>query len=498
MSTPKQAFVPHKNVPGPPRLQMAVSDYSGTVNTDPAFIADRLAIINHISAYAYLIDEGRYDEWFELFTDDISFETTAPEVGTLILKGKAPFQQFVHDRYVVPGKTSKGVRRHTQGNIHVAAQTADTAKARTYMFISSVPKADHLHMVTSGTYNADLRKVDGKWKISRWYIEVDCPLSPSPLPEGFSPEEVIVALDPSTFLPGAPEVAEAVPGKITLANHPFSTPANGPLYANAPVWNWTDVDIIIVDYLTTAAAAAEFLPAQCTTVPIPELPGYALIKLIWAKYRDTSFGPYNELMPTIPCLYNGQPFIHVPLIYVDNDCAMAAGRETGGWPKKLAKIDMERTGNEYRCSFERGGEQLVSTKVDIEGPLFSTPLPADKPVTLPFPYNMTLPLPPPTGKEQESLPFPTTTIKLVPAVDGGAGTPSVARLIGSPWHMTGTFSKASNASVAFRKSENDPFYKLPILKILGAMFLEGDMTLKFSEMTVLVDLLKSNGGPPKK
>ena len=76
------------------------------------------------------------------------------------------------------------------------------------------------------------------------------------------------------------------------------------------------------------------LPEQCTTVPIPELPGYSLVKQIWAKYRDTSFGPYNEFMPVIPCLFNGQPFLHVPFIYVDNDSAMAAGRETGGWPKK--------------------------------------------------------------------------------------------------------------------------------------------------------------------
>lgn len=498
MASPQPKFVPHKNVPGPPRLDMALADNSGTVNTDPQYIADRQAILNHVTAYAYLIDEGRWDDWFALFSDDMSFETTAPEVGTLILKGKPAFKEFVRHRYIIPGATSKTVRRHTQGNVHVAEQTPTTAKVRTYMFISSVPKADHLHMLTTGTYNANLEKRDGKWTITRWYIEVDAPLSPSPLPEGFSPEEVIVSLDPSTKLPGAPEVAVPVKGKITLKNHPFSTPANGPLYANAPIWNWTDIDVVIVDYLTTADAAAAMLPDQCTTVPIPELPGYSLVKQIWAKYRDTSFGPYNEFMPVIPCLFNGQPFLHVPFIYVDNDSAMAAGRETGGWPKKYAKIDLERIGNEYRCSIERGGKQFASAKINIESPLFSTPLPADKPVTLPFPYNMTLPLPPPTGKEQESVPFPTTTIKLVPAVDGGAGAPVVARLIGSPWHMKGTFSKATGASVAYRQSENDPVYQLPVLKILGAMYLEGDMTLKFSEMTVLYDMLKSNGGPSKK
>jgi hypothetical protein len=62
MSTVNEAFVPHKNVPGPPRLEMAVADNSGTVYTDPIFIADRQAIINHVMAYSYLIDEGRWDD----------------------------------------------------------------------------------------------------------------------------------------------------------------------------------------------------------------------------------------------------------------------------------------------------------------------------------------------------------------------------------------------------------------------------------------------------
>ena len=31
-----------KRIPGPKKLAMSVGDYSGTVNTDPQFIADRL------------------------------------------------------------------------------------------------------------------------------------------------------------------------------------------------------------------------------------------------------------------------------------------------------------------------------------------------------------------------------------------------------------------------------------------------------------------------
>jgi acetoacetate decarboxylase len=480
-----EKFVPHKTVPGPPRLDMAVPDNSGTVNTDPMFMADRQAIINHVMAYAFLIDEGRWDEWFGLFSDDVAFENSTPELGTVLIKGKNAFKDLVNSRYIVPGKGSKGVRRHTQGNVHVAEQTATTAKVRTYMLISSVPAADHLHVLTTGTYNANLEKRDGKWTITRWYIEADAPLSPSPLPQGFTEDEFKWIPDPSIAMPGAGAVATPVKGKVSLKNHPFSM---GGLYKNDPVWNWTDIDVVIVDYLTDANNAAAMLPEQLSTFPIPELPGYAAVKAVWAHYRDSSFGPYNEFMPVIPCLFNGEMYLDVPLIYVDNDSAMAGGREIGGWPKKMAKIEFDRIGNEYRCSLERHGVRLASSSLKIGGKLFSTPLPADKPVSLPYPYNMTLPLPPPTGKEQPTVPLPTASLKVVPQV--GSDEPIVARVIGSPWHMKGDFYKASDASISWRRSDEDPFYKLPILKVLGGMYFEGDMTLAFKDMKVLADWLK--------
>jgi 3-phenylpropionate/cinnamic acid dioxygenase small subunit len=181
-----------KRIPGPKRLPMMQADYSGAVNTDPQFIADRQAIVNHVTAYSYLIDEGRWDEWFELFTDDVSFETTTPCFGTIIAKGKEAFKGVVDLRYRGPGsEKNTTVRRHTMGNIHVAKQTKDTAEVRTYLFISSAEANGKFSLLTSGTYNATLKKKDGKWKISRWYIEVDAPLSASALPESGSASKAI-------------------------------------------------------------------------------------------------------------------------------------------------------------------------------------------------------------------------------------------------------------------------------------------------------------------
>jgi hypothetical protein len=143
------------------------------------------------------------------------------------------------------------------------------------MLISSVPAANELHLLTTGTHNADLEKRGGAWTITRWYIEVDAPLAPSRIPEGFTEDEGKWLPDPSTALPGAGPVASPVPGQVTPKNHPFSM---GALYENAPEWRWSDLDIVLIDYPTDAKSAAAFLPAQATTLPIPELPGDSLIK----------------------------------------------------------------------------------------------------------------------------------------------------------------------------------------------------------------------------
>ncbi|HGG03995.1 MAG TPA: nuclear transport factor 2 family protein [Aliiroseovarius sp.] len=159
----------------PKRLPMMQADNSGKpLPADPAFLADRLAIINHVTAYSYLIDEERWDEWFALFSDDILFETTVPCFGTIRAKGMKAFRKFVDVRFRGPGsEKNTAVKRHTMGNVHVVNQTVNTAEVRTYLFISVAKPDGQFVIFTSGTYNASLEKRNGRWTITRWYIEVD-------------------------------------------------------------------------------------------------------------------------------------------------------------------------------------------------------------------------------------------------------------------------------------------------------------------------------------
>jgi 3-phenylpropionate/cinnamic acid dioxygenase small subunit len=174
-----------KRIPGPAKFKMMEADYSGKVNTDVQFIADRQAIINHVTAYSYLVDEDRWDEWYSLFSDDIEFETTVPCYGSMTIHGKKAFMAGFDLRYRGPGSSKNTtVRRHTQGNVHVAEQTANTAEVRTYMLITAAPSGGKLKPVTTGTYNASLEKRDGKWTITRWAIETDLEVKSSPMPKG--------------------------------------------------------------------------------------------------------------------------------------------------------------------------------------------------------------------------------------------------------------------------------------------------------------------------
>jgi 3-phenylpropionate/cinnamic acid dioxygenase small subunit len=175
---------------------MPLPDTTGVVHTDLQYVADRQAIVNLVTAYSYLFDEQRYDEWFDLFSDDVVFESTVPCFGTVRAIGKKAFKAFTYARYRAPGSEKNTVmRRHFQGNVHVANQTADRAEVRIYMMITAAPADGRFTPITSGTYSAVVEKRKGRWVITRWYVEVDAPVRESAIPENVSSKEMVFIRD---------------------------------------------------------------------------------------------------------------------------------------------------------------------------------------------------------------------------------------------------------------------------------------------------------------
>ena len=137
----------------------------------------------------------------------------------------------------------------------------------------------------------------------------------------------------------APALAAGLKG--TLSPEEYTTkvsPHWGPTYPAAE-GAYRDMDYVCIAFATDAEKAAALIPKELQLVKLP-LPGQSAANLIFAKYRECSLGPYMEVIISIPVLHNGLVYGFITGIYVDNDAALLAGRELGGYPKKMAQITM--------------------------------------------------------------------------------------------------------------------------------------------------------------
>ena len=284
----------------------------------------------------------------------------------------------------------------------------------------------------------------------------------------------------------------------TVAQNPIM-PSWAPATPQSSTYHYTNLDFVAVSYATDKENAAKLVPEEMELLALPGMPTQSAVNLIFAKYRENDkTGPYMEMIVAIPVLFKGQPYLYVPAIYVDNDAALIAGREFGGYPKKMAKITMYNYGKKFLSRIERNDSQrktadpqfgdLASSNVTRGGELFSVPLPAKDIKQLPFPYNMLLPLPPATGKPQNYV-LPTVGYRTFPGVGKNAHTTEVQQLIATPWIITkAKVWEGLDASIDLLPSKEDPIAKaLPVNMILASYILKGDMHTNPKDWILLKD-----------
>ena len=232
------------------------------------------------------------------------------------------------------------------------------------------------------------------------------------------------------------------------------------------LWWWRDIDIIVMSYLTTEAAAAAVLPSEFS-LPTAPAPGLAGVALTFGKYRGGTLEPYNEVLVQVPCLYKGQPYLYIASIYVTTDQALASGREMLGFPKKLATIELDSSGIQFTGRLSRHGERVASISFKQQNTLFSVPLPAKEKVVLPMPYNQLLVLPEPTGRPQGLL-FRFATTRFIPEA-------IAPQHIESLWQWEQGTVLAGEGSIEYVPSDAEPLAKLPVVGTFASMLFKGDM-----------------------
>ncbi len=245
----------------------------------------------------------------------------------------------------------------------------------------------------------------------------------------------------------------AAAGQLVKDGFGYSVPVDAPLYQPFPL-EYEDVDILLFPYVTTAAAAAKLLPAQFDLAPVPgdTTGALAAAQVVFARYGYSNVGAYNEVAQVIAATYRGSmpagassSVAFAVRLHVTNDMAMAAGREIGGFPKKLGHVEV------------------------IDGPVWLGTLEAPKGLRIctgelqPFVKIVEQRALPPN---LQALPLPYVSLRVIPDPTSSAPPykPAVCQLIYTEWVLTeGTFWGGRGALSFTGASALHPYHALPIV-----------------------------------
>lgn len=220
-------------------------------------------------------------------------------------------------------------------------------------------------------------------------------------------------------------------GQLTKANVGYSMPADAPFFQSPPYY-YRDIEIMMFTYITDSKAALKILPSPL------ELPDAAIAEVIFARYPFSDVGAYNEVAQTLFCTHNGEPVGYSTRLHVTNPMAMVAGREIGGFGKRMGQIGFELSTVYLGTLEEPDGVQLC-TGILQPGEL----IPGAVPKTLPFRSLRVIPNP------------------------GDPTNPSLFQLIGSEWNLESGEMYTATGGIQFDAGPGlNPYQNLPIVEPL--------------------------------
>jgi acetoacetate decarboxylase len=235
----------------------------------------------------------------------------------------------------------------------------------------------------------------------------------------------------------------------------FSMPVYAPLFPKPP-YLYKDATLLIFDYVTNPQTAARFLPeVEDLYLADPPTAG-----LVFASYPWCNLGPYDEVVLYLRVVYKGQPLQYAAFLYVTTDAAMAAGREMGGYPKKMGRIEF-LPGPNYAAVLERpAGLRICTGTMRPEHP--------QKADTPPFLLKNPLPL-------------DYLTLRVIPSPQRDA-PPTVVELLETHWSVDWSEAWSGPGSCQLTgASELDPLHWAPVVAPLYGLLLKGNIDVSLNE-----------------
>jgi len=212
-----------------------------------------------------------------------------------------------------------------------------------------------------------------------------------------------------------------------------------------------NTEILTVAYRTEPDAIAQFLPPQLDSLT-PRV-----IVHLYRMHDAEWFGAYGESAVHLPVRHaaSGTEGAYSPLLFVESDGAVAAGREIYGQPKKGGEIELGPVGDLLVGRLRRNGIDVVTATMPYKQQASST-------------------------DELNELGFRTNiNIKEIHSIDGGVARQLTARefddvVVYEVWRGPGTVELRPNAQA--------PVHLLPVLEVETAFHWRVDFTLTYGRV----------------
>ena len=180
-----------------------------------------------------------------------------------------------------------------------------------------------------------------------------------------------------------------------------------------------------------------------------------------ANYPKTNFGvSYLESSLFLKCRFKDEEGVYILSMPVDNDMAMAAGREFYGYPKKMANIYLNRNGNEVKGWTERHGTRFFEVRAKLFGEISD-----DNAQNIMTEIGI---------KNSVMVVF---NFKHFPAPDG-KGFDYNPRLIREEVEFHPSSIELAEAEIILKPSDYDPWSEVEVVKVLGAGYIIGNNSMR--------------------
>lgn len=229
----------------------------------------------------------------------------------------------------------------------------------------------------------------------------------------------------------------------------FAMPLTSPAFPRGP-YRFIDREFLVITYLTD-------LEALRAVVPEPLKISEPIVKFEFIRMPDSSgFGSYTESGQIIPVSFQGTQGNYVHGMYLNDEPAIAGGRELWGFPKKRASPQLNVETDTLVGTLDYGNIRIATATMGFKHKA------ADQTAVL------------------AALAAPNFLLKIIPHVDGSVRICELVR-----YHTTQVTLKGAwtgPGSLELHPHALAPVFDLPVLKIRSALHFVADLSLDLGQV----------------